>query len=231
MDISLIKQLYPDTKSIREAESLIKDVTQVRLGLNVNEIKYIVSAADSYALSDQMQQGAWIKNIGGLGGFPFQGLSALRSVPGNGSSYEAIVILYAADIDLNDELTGAEQESATNMAIGKLMANRILLDHISDLDYQMNFIEQVLHRDQRRIKSADYPLLEAAEVMYEVIDNRMQLLFSKTEYQCRYVILAGGIQINDRESNESHFIFKRFDCVEPLTKTKIDWTRINLGVV
>lgn len=231
MEASLIKQLYPEAKTITEAEGFLKDVIEVRLGLGVNQITFIVSAEDRYTLPVQMQDGAWIKNIGGLGGFPFQGLSALRSVPGNGSSYEALVILYAADIDLNDELTGAEQVSATNMAMGKLMANRILLDHVSDLDYQMNFIEQVLHRDQRRIKSADYPLLEAAEVMYEVIDNRMQLLSSKTEYQCRYVILAGGIQINDRESNESHFIFKRFDCVEVLTKTKIDWARINMGMV
>lgn len=68
----------------------------------------------------------------------------------------------------------------TDNAIDKQL--NIIEGHITDIDYQMNIIEQVLLRNQDRILKAETQIYEATEVIYEAIDNQIDELISKTNY-------------------------------------------------
>ena len=90
---------------------------------------------------------------------------------------------------------------------------------ISELDYQQNSIEQIFLRQEDRILTSSNPLLEATAVMYEAINERINLLVSKTEYPCNYVILMGGILINGDHDMGSFCDPRRLDFVDLETKT------------
>lgn len=231
-----IDQLYPDIKSSEEIRSFIWSTIEDRLGLQEHDLVYIESTSGNHAspLKPPPLRTPFL-SIGGLAGFPFQGMSGLSIDPQSISENGGVLIFYTCDIDLEtDDKTAIQSSrssvsgrgSAVNSALKKLLNGQILLEHISELDYQMNFIEQLLFREQRKVKTADFPLLEAAEVVYEALDRRIQLLFAKTNYRCRYVILAGAIRFQDEGTGESCFVLKRFVCLDPVTKKKIDWKRV-----
>lgn len=104
--------------------------------------------------------------------------------------------------------------------MAKLLNNQILRDNITDLDYQMNTIEQIFLRDERRIKAAPNQIFEATEVMYEAISDRIEVLVSKTNYPCKYVVLIGAIFINGDKDMGSFCSYKRFDNINLATKER-----------
>jgi hypothetical protein len=85
---------------------------------------------------------------------------------------------------------------AARAALKKLEANEIAPGNVTELDYQMNTIEQLFFKDRERILAAPDRLREATEVMYEHIHARVGLLSDKTAFRCKYVILVGAILIN-----------------------------------
>jgi hypothetical protein len=103
---------------------------------------------------------------------------------------------------------------AAKGALGKLLKDEIKEGVITDLDYQMNTIEQIFFKQADRIKSADNQIFEATEVMYEAINERVEELVSKTNYPCKYLILIGAIFINGDKEMGSYCSYKRFDCID-----------------
>jgi hypothetical protein len=98
--------------------------------------------------------------------------------------------------------------------LGKLTNNQIIAGNVTDLDYQMNIIEQILLNEKARILNAQTPLYEATEVMYESIDIRINELVDKTSYNCKYVILVGAILINSDSDMGSFTEVRRFDVID-----------------
>lgn len=92
--------------------------------------------------------------------------------------------------------------------------------NISEMDYQMNTIEQILFKKKDRVASAQIPLFEATEVIYEAIDSRINELVEKTNYNCRYVILMGAILINSDSDMGSFTHTKRYDIINLETKER-----------
>ena len=86
--------------------------------------------------------------------------------------------------------------------------------NITELDYQMNTIEQILFKNKERILNANTPLFEATEVIYEAIDERINELVIKTSYNCKYVILVGAILINSDSDMGSFTQVRRFDVID-----------------
>ena len=77
----------------------------------------------------------------------------------------------------------------------------------------MNTIEQIFLHQKERILNAPNQIFEATEVMYEAIDERIQVLVKETNYPCKYVLLVGGIFINGDRDMGSFCQYKRFDCI------------------
>jgi hypothetical protein len=85
---------------------------------------------------------------------------------------------------------------AAKAALAKLAAGQITPGQVTELDYQMNTIEQIVLAQRALILAAPVPLIEATEVIYEAIHARITLLADATAYRCRYVIRVGAILVN-----------------------------------
>jgi hypothetical protein len=102
---------------------------------------------------------------------------------------------------------------AAKGALGKLLKNEIVEDEVTEMDYQMNVLEQILFKQKSRIMDSNLPIAEATEVIYEAIDQRINELVSSTKYNCKYVILVGAILINSDSDMGSYTSTKRFDII------------------
>jgi hypothetical protein len=109
---------------------------------------------------------------------------------------------------------------AAKGALGKLLNDQIIAGNVTELDYQMNTIEQILLKQKNRVITASSPLFEATEVIYEAIDQRINELVELTNYNCKYVILLGSILINSDSDMGSFTQIRRFDVINLITKER-----------
>ena len=149
-------------------------------------------------------------------------MAALAShVPDEG----AVLVYYGPHIGISKERNVGEiyrmgQTGVTNCcgaakaALARLQRNQIVPGQVSDIDYQMNTLEQILLRQRERILGAELPLLEVTEVIYEAIDQRIEELVAATSYQCRYVILMGSVLINSDSDIGSFTASRKLDVID-----------------
>ncbi|WBV53503.1 hypothetical protein [Chryseobacterium gambrini] len=175
--------------------------------------------------------------MGGLDGFPFTGLTGMGAFASHVPDDGAVFIYYGPHIGITKDGTigeihrlGQSKNSgccgAAKGALGKLINDQIIAGNITELDYQMNTIEQILFNKKERVLHAETPLFEATEVIYEAIDQRINELVDKTNYNCKYVILVGAILINSDSDMGSFTEVRRFDVIDLSTNTrqnKIDY--------
>ncbi|MBL7878811.1 MAG: hypothetical protein JNN23_02945 [Chryseobacterium gambrini] len=175
--------------------------------------------------------------MGGLDGFPFTGLTGMGAFASHVPDDGAVFIYYGPHIGITKDgiigeihRLGQSKNSgccgAAKGALGKLINDQIIAGNITELDYQMNTIEQILFNEKERVLHAETPLFEATEVIYEAIDQRINELVDKTNYNCKYVILVGAILINSDSDMGSFTEVRRFDVIDLNKKTrqsKIDY--------
>ena len=235
--LKIIRQWYPNAITTIDSVNRFIDFIEEHLDLEPEQ----VMLADSVCSDDvnSIQYPARTKELlgpfkmGGLDGFPFTGLTGMGAfashVPDNG----AVFIYYGPHIGITKTGTigeihrfGQHKNSAccgaAKGALAKLMNDQIIEGNVTDLDYQMNTIEQILLKQKERILSAQTPLFEATEVIYEAIDARICELVAKTTYNCKYVILMGAILINSDTDMGSYTSAKRFEVIELKSGTKRD---------
>jgi Leucine-rich repeat (LRR) protein len=233
--IQTVRQYYPNAMSTADTVHRLLDIIEQRFGLKPDQIMH----ADSLCCDDvnaiQYPARAYEMlgpfKLGGLDGYPFAGLTGMGAfahhVPENG----AIVIFYAPHIGiskngqigeinrygqkLNSACCGAAQAALTKLKNGTIQANQI-----TDLDYQMNTLEQILLKNKERVLSADNPLFEVTEVIYEAIDQQIDLLISQTNYPCEHLFQIGGIFINGDKDIGSFCAYKRFDYINLHTQER-----------
>ena len=112
---------------------------------------------------------------------------------------------------------------AAKGALNKLINNLIIEGNITDMDYQMNTIEQILLNKKERILSATIPLKEATAVIYEAIDKRMEELVLGTKYNCKYLILFGAIHINSDTDMGSFNETRKFEVIDLKTGVRTNY--------
>lgn len=162
--------------------------------------------------------------MGGLNGYPFAGITGMNAFAHHVPEDGAVFIFYAPHIGITKdgvigEISRIGQSAnsaccgAAKGALSKLLNDEIIEGNISSLDFQMNTIEQIFLHSKDRIKNAANPVFEATEVMYEAIDERIEVLVGKTAYHCRYVILAGAVFINGDRDMGSFCQYKKFDYI------------------
>ena len=233
--LEAVQKWYPAAITTIDAVDTLLDSIETKLGLKPQQLMH----ADSICCDDvnaiqyppRAHEMLGPFNMGGLNGFPFAGLTGMKAFAGHVPEEGGVFIFYAPHIGITIDgrigeihRTGQQAASAccgaAKGALNKLLADEIKDGAITELDYQMNTIEQIFLKQAGRIKSAADPVYEATEVMYEAIDARMQLLVERTAYPCKYVILIGAILINGDSGAGSFCSYKRFDYIDNTTKQR-----------
>lgn len=222
--LKIIRQWYPNAVTTIDAVNRLIDFLEGDLEIDPS----LVMLADSICSDDVNSIQYPIRadeflgpfKMGGLDGFPFTGLTGMGAfashVPDNG----AVVIYYGPHIGVTRSRilgeihrVGQDRNSAccgaARAATERLLRNEISAGHVTELDYQMNTIEQIFLTHGERIRNAREPLFEATEVMFEAIDNRIGELVSQTSYSCKHLILVGAILINSDSDLGSYHSLKR----------------------
>lgn len=233
--LRIIRKHYPNAITTIDSVNKMFDILEHHYDIDPFEIMYADSICSDDVNSIEYPQRASEMlgpfKMGGLDGFPFTGLTGMGAfaahVPDNG----AVFIYYAPHIGIDRDgdvglinRVGQHKPSgccgAAKAGLAKLINNQITEGYVTDIDYQMNTIEQIFFKQKERILSAHNQLMEATEVMYEAIDERIRLLANQTNYSCKYVILMGAILINGDHDMGSFTSTRRFDVVNLETKEK-----------
>lgn len=235
--LAIIRKWYPNAITTIDGVNKLIDFVEDKLELepahvmladsicsdDVNSIQYPVRTSEFLGPF----------KMGGLDGFPFTGLTGMGAFASHVPDEGAVIIYYGPHIGVTKTGTigeihrfGQSKNSgccgAAKGALAKLMNDQIVAGHITDIDYQMNVIEQLLLKAKERILRAETPLHEATEVIYEAIDQRINELVAQTAYNCRYVILMGAVLINSDSDMGSYTAAKRFDVINLTTKKRQD---------
>jgi hypothetical protein len=169
--------------------------------------------------------------MGGLDGFPFTGLTGMGAFASHVPDEGAVAIYYGPHIGITKDGTIGEIHrhgqfknsgccGAAKGALNKLTNNLIIEGNITNLDYQMNTIEQIVFNEKERILTAKIPLKEATEVIYEAIDKRIEELVASTKYNCKYLILFGAIHINSDTDMGSFNEIRKFEVINLKTEER-----------
>ena len=209
--LAIIQRHYPNANTTIDSVNHFIDFIESELDLEPAQ----VMMADSICSDDvnsiqypaRTQEFLGPFKMGGLDGFPFTGLTGMGAFASHVPDEGAVAIYYGPHIGITRDGTvgeihrlGQSKNSgccgAAKGALNKLTNNLIIAGNITEMDYQMNTIEQILFKENERILSATIPLKEATEVIYEAIDKRIEELVAETKYNCKYLILFGAIHIN-----------------------------------
>ncbi len=227
--LDLIHKWYPKAITTIDSVNKIIDFVETELDLEPKQVMLADSVCSDDVNSIQYpartQEFLGPFKMGGLDGFPFTGLTGIGAFASHVPDEGAVFIYYGPHIGITKNGTigeihrfGQSRNSgccgAAKGALGKLTNNQIIAGNVTDLDYQMNIIEQILLNEKARILNAQTPLYEATEVMYESIDIRINELVDKTNYNCKYVILVGAILINSDSDMGSFTEVRRFDVID-----------------
>lgn len=230
--LETVKKWYPNARTTTATINSLLDVIENKLGLLPNQLMH----ADSLCCDDvnaiQYPPRAYEMlgpfHLGGLNGYPFAGITGMNAFAHHVPEDGAVVVFYAPHIGITKEGNIGEIQrigqktnsaccGAAAGALNKLLHNQIEPGTITDLDYQMNTIEQLFLKQSDRIRTAANPIVEATEVMYEAINERIELLIRNTHYPCKYVILIGAIFINGDTDMGSFCSYKRFEYIDLAT--------------
>ena len=235
--LDIVRTIYPNAISTSEGVDHFLNL----LDNTFNLAPHQVMAADSIC-SDDLNLIEYPKRayemlgpfkMGGLNGFPFTGLTGMSAFAHHVPADGAVFIFHGPHIGISragvagDVLRPGQHApssccGAAKAALARLQHNEIKKFDLTDLDYQMNTIEQIFLAQAERILNAASPIVEATEVMYEAIEKRIDLLASRTQYPCRYVFLMGAIMINADHEAGSFASTRRLHLLDNSTGTHTD---------
>jgi len=239
--LAIIREHYPTAVTVIDSLNDLIDFVEEILDLEPSQIMMADSICSDDVNSIQYpvraQEFLGPFKMGGLDGYPFTGLTGMSAFASHVPDEGAVYIYYGPHIGISKSGTVGEIQrygqskhtdccGATKGALRKLLNNDIIPGAINDMDYQMNTIEQILYEQRERITESRIPLLEATEVIYESIDQRIEELVSRTDYHSKYVILQGGILINSDIDMGSFTALKRFDVINLQTKERKSWLNL-----
>ncbi len=235
--LAIIRQYYPTALTTIDSVNRFIDLLEDRFALEPGQIMLADSICSDDVNSIQYPARALEFRgpfkMGGLDGFPFTGLTGMGAFAGHVPDDGAVFIYYGPHIGVSKagaigEILRVGQHKTTGCcgaakgALGKLLAGTLVPGHITELDHQMNTIEQRLLAAEDRIRAAAIPLQEATEVIFEAIDARIEALVAATAYPCRYVFLMGAVLINSDSDMGSFSETKKLICLDRETGERID---------
>ncbi len=229
-DISpVVRNFYPDAVPLN---NLMHDVIQAIF----NEYDYTpqqILLANSICSDDinsieypaEARQMLGSFEMGGLNGYPFTGLTGMSAFASHVPDDGAVLIFYGPHIGVTTHgkigrVTRSGQHAESNCCGAAAAALSRINDaaRIDPLDEQIITLENLLKNNKERISIAEIPEMEAAEVFFEAIDERIRQLISKTEFSGNHIFLLGGIIINCREKFGSFFSTRKIEVLNPVSK-------------
>ena len=235
--LSIIRKWYPNAVTTIDNVNRLIDFIEDKLQLEPTHIML----ADSICSDDvnniqyptRAQEFLGPFKMGGLNGFPFTGLTGMGAFASHVPDDGAVFISYSphigitktgelGEINRHGQIRNTGCCGATKGALAKLMNDQIKEGNITEMDYQMNTLEQILFKEKARVLNAKSPLYEATEVIYEAIDRRIHELIEQTKYPCKYAILMGSILINSDSDMGSFISLKRFEIINLVTGERQD---------
>jgi hypothetical protein len=233
--LEIIRKWYPNAITTIDSVNRIIDYFENDLLLEPSQ----VMLADSICSDDvnsiqypaRAQEFLGPFKLRGLDGYPFVGLTGMGAFASHVPDDGAVIIYYGPHIGITKSGVlgeihrhGQNHNSscccAAKGALNKLLNNKIVAGNVTEIDYQMNTIEQILLNQKERISKAETSLYEATEVIYEAIDKRINELVEKTNYKRKYVILIGAVLINSDTDMGSFTHSKRFGIINLQTKER-----------
>ncbi len=235
--LAVVRAQYPRAITTSKSVDALFDLLEARFDLEPPQIMLADSVCSDDVNTIEYPARAYEMlgpfKMGGLDGFPFTGLTGMAAFAGHVPDDGAVFVFYAPHIGITK--TGAVGEihrvgqtqtsgccGAARGALAKLQAGQIIAGTTSDLDFQMNAIEQLLLAKKDRVLGAKIPLVEATEVIYEAIRDRVRLLVEKTQYRCKYVILLGAILINGDHDMGSFAEPRHFEVLDLAARQQHD---------
>lgn len=236
--LAIIHSHYPNAVTTIDSVNHFIDFIENDLDLEPSQ----VMMADSICSDDvnsiqypvRVQEFLGPFKMGGLDGFPFTGLTGMGAFASHAPEDGAVSIYFGPHIGVSKEgkigeiLRHGQNKTtgccgAAKGALNKLINNLIIENNISELDYQMNTIEQIVFVQRERILAAEFPIKEATEVIYEAIDKRIEELITQTNFNCKYLILFGAIHINSDVELGSFSEARKLEIIDLATmkRTKI----------
>ena len=236
--LDIVRHRYPDAFSTTDTVDAFLDLMQRRLGIEPGKIMLADSICSDDLNTIEYPRRAYEMlgpfKLGGLDGFPFAGLTGMSAFAHHVPADGAVFVFHGPHIGVSKEgdtgvilRPGQTHHSpccgAIRAAIDKMTSGGIVPGELTELDYQQNTIEQLLlpHRD--RIAKARCAVAESTEVMYTAIEERIDVLASRTEYPCRYLVVMGGVLINSDYDVGSFCSFRRLICIDMATGQHEDW--------
>ncbi len=233
--IRAVRKWYPKALTSVDTVDRLLDTVEANLGLRPDQLMH----ADSMCCDDvnaiQYPPRAYEMlgpfKMGGLNGYPFAGIAGMNAFAHHVPEDGAVIVFYAPHIGITKDgklgeigRIGQNNNSAccgaAKGALGNLVSGKIIEGNISALDFQFNTIEQIFWRSRERILKSENQIYEATEVMYEAIDDRIEVLVGNAHYPCKYVVLVGGIFINGDKDMGSFCQYKKLDCLDLETKER-----------
>ena len=233
--LAIIRQYYHDAITTIDGVNRLIDFVEEKLDLEPGQVMLADSICSDDVNSIQYPARAYEFldpfKMGGLDGFPFTGLTGMGAFASHVPDDGAVFVYYGPHVGVSKNGTfgeihrmGQSKNSgccgAAKGALNKLVNGQITAGNVTDMDYQMNTIEQILWKEKERVLSAAIPLKEATEVIYEAIDRRIEELVAATHYNCRYVILVGAILINSDSDMGSFNCARKFDVINLKTNER-----------
>ncbi len=225
--LKTIQQYYSEAETIEDTVEKALKVIENETGLLPREVVY----ADSFCC-DEVNTIQFSKNemagpfkLGGLGGYPFAGVTGMNAFTAHIPDSGAALIFYGPHIGMTKEgkigkvlRIGQNHHTrccgSVSGALDKLLQNKIQKDDTGEEDYQQQVIEQILLKEEKRIKASDQQIMEATEVIYEEIDQQIDRLISAADFNCSTLIKAGGIFINSDREMQAYWAERRFEIVD-----------------
>jgi hypothetical protein len=226
--LKIIRKYYPNAITLIDSVNAAIDYYEEHLQLEPSKIMFADSICSDdvnsiqYPIRAQEFLGPF--KMGGLNGFPFTGLTGMKAFASHVPDDGAVLIYYGPHIGITKNgilgeihRIGQSRNStccgAAKAALSKLLNDEIIEHQLTEMDYQINVLEQILLKQKSRVLDSDLPIFEATEVIFEAIDQRINELVAATKYNCRYVILVGAILINSDNDMGSYTSTKRFDII------------------
>ena len=243
--LEIIRSRYPNALSTSDTVDAFLDLMQRRLGIEPRKIMLADSICSDDLNTIEYPERAYEMlgpfKLGGLDGFPFAGLTGMRAFAHHVPVDGAVFVFHGPHIGVSKEgetgvilRPGQAHRSACcgaiRAAVDKISSGRVVPGEVTELDYQQNTIEQLLLAHRDRIAGARCAMDESTEIMYSAIEKRIDVLASRTEFPCRYVVIMGGVLINSDHDVGSFCAFRRLVCIDLTTGRREDWLDELLGV-
>ena len=227
--LELVRRYYPNAQTTIDGVNHLIDLVEDGLDLEPMQIMMADSICsddvNSIQLPARTREFLGPFKMGGLDGFPFTGLTGMGAFASHVPDDGAVLVYYGPHIGISRRRQAGEIIrfgqalpsaccGAAKAALARLMEGKIEPGHVTEMDYQMNTLEQILLRQKERVLGAELPLIEATEVIYEAIDERVEELVKATSYHCKYVILMGAVLINSDSDIGSFTANRKLDVID-----------------